>query len=469
MRKALPLLALLGLAACTVGPDYRLPDEAAINAPHAQGGFQAASSDAVSAAPVPDGWWRLYDDPRLDALEREALAANTDLRVAAANLARVQAAQREVEGHQEIQGSASFGAERAQLSGESFLVPEQLPSQWLGDGAIKIGYQLDLFGRLRRASEAARADTEAVVAAQELARITVAAEVARAYVDTCSAGHELSVAERQVELQSRANDITSRLTEAGRGSKIDVTRGEAQLEQVKAALPALRGRRQVALYRLAALTGKPPADFPRELENCTALPRIRRPIPVGDGAALLRRRPDIRQAERGLAAATARIGVATAALYPDITLGGQVGATGLLTDLGSPAAQEWAFGPLISWTFPLASEQARVEEADAAAKAALARFDGVVLNALKETESSLALYQRDLERNATLHAARDKAAEASAEADALFQAGRTPYLTGLLAQQTLTTSEQALAASDSQVSLDQVTLFLALGGGWPQD
>ena len=468
MKTALALLSALGLAACTLGPDYRLPGEAAVNAPRAQGNFTAATSQAVANAPVPEGWWRLYDDPRLDALEREALAANTDLRAAAANLARSQAVQREIEGRQDIQGGASFAADRAQLSGESYLVPEQLPSQWLGDGAIKIGYQLDLFGRLKRAAEAANADSEAVAAAQDLARISVAAEVARAYVEACSAGYELSVAERQVALQGRANDVTGRLTQAGRGSKIDVTRGEAQLEQARSALPGLRGRRQVALYKLAALTGKPPADYPKELEACAELPRIRRPIPIGDGAALLRRRPDIRQAERGLAAATARIGVATAALYPDITLGAQIGATGRLTDLGSPAAQEWGFGPLISWTFPLESEQARVEEADAAAKMALARFDGVVLNALRETESSLAVYQRDLERNAILHAARDKAAEASDEADSLYKAGRTPFLTGLLAQQTLTTSEQTLAASDSQVSLDQVSLFLALGGGWPQ-
>lgn len=469
MKTALSLLAVLGLAACTMGPDYHVPDEAAINAPHAQGTFQAATSEAVSAAPVPDGWWRLYDDPRLDTLEREALAANTDLRVAAANLARAQATYQEIEGHREVVGDAAFTAQRAQLSGESFLLNNQLPSAWLGAGSINIGYQLDLFGRLKRASEAANADAESVAAAQEVARITVAADVARAYVDACSAGYELDVAQRQVDLQQRANDVTNRLTDAGRGSKIDVTRGEAQLEQVKSALPSLRGRRQVALYRLAVLTGKPPVDYPKELEGCTELPRIRRAIPVGDGAALLRRRPDIRQAERGLAAATARIGVAIAALYPDVSLGGSVGVNGNLADVGRPADQTWSFGPLISWTFPLESEQARVEEADAATRAALAHFDGVVLNALRETESSLALYQRDLERNATLHAARDKAAEASAEADALYKGGRTPYLTGLLAQQTLTTSEQALAASDSQVSLDQVTLFLALGGGWPQE
>ena len=469
MKRLVPLAAALGLSACTLGPDYRLPDEATINTPHAQGGFNAATSEAVSNAAVPDGWWKLYDDPRLNALEQEALVTNTDLRVAAANLARAEATFREVDGRREIVGDASFAAVRTQQSGESYLVPGQLPSAWLGNGSVNIGYQLDLFGRLKRASEAAQADAEAVAAAQDLARITVAAEVTRAYVDACSAGYELSVAQRQVELQQRSNEVTSRLTNAGRDSKIDVTRGEAQLEQVKSSLPGLRGRRQVALYQLAVLTGKPPADFPKDLENCAALPRIRRPIPVGDGAALLRRRPDIRQAERGLAAATARIGVATAALYPDISLGASAGAIGNITDLGMPAAQTWSVGSLISWTFPLESEQARVEEADAGAKAALARFDGVVLNALRETESSLAVYQRDLERNAILRAARDKAAEASGEADALYQGGRTPYLSALLAQQTLTSSEQTLAASDSQVSLDQVTLFLALGGGWPQE
>lgn len=469
MKRLLSIISVLLLTACTeVGPDYHLPDEAAVNAPHVQGAFQEGAGKAVAQAPVPEGWWKLYDDPRLNALEEEALAANTDLRAAAANLARAQAVQREVEGRQDLQGGASFGAERARLSGESFLLPDALPAQTLGDGGVHIAYQLDLFGRLKRAAEAAQADSEMVAAAQETARISVAAEVARAYVEACAAGYELSAAQRQVDLQTRSNEVTRRLAEAGRGSKIDVTRGEAQLEQTRSALPGLLGRRQVALFKLAALTGKPPADYPKELETCSQLPRIDKPIPIGDGAALLKRRPDIREAERSLAAATARIGVATAALYPDITLGATAGATGLMTDLGKAAAQYWTLGGLISWTFPLESEQARVDEAGAAAKAALAHFDGVVLKALRETESSLAVYQRDLERNAILHAARDKAAEASAEADTLHKAGRTPYLTGLLAQQTLTTSEQSLAASDAQVSLDQVTLFLALGGGWPQ-
>lgn len=469
MKSILSIISALALAGCVkVGPDYHLPDEAAINAPRAQGALLGADGKNAILAPVPEGWWKLYDDPRLNALEEQALAANTDLRVAVANLARAQAAQREVEGRREIEGGAHFAAERTQLSGESYLLPVQLPSQNLGDGGVQIAYQIDLFGRLKRASEAAADDTEAVTAAQETARISVAAEVARAYVDGCAAGYELGVAQRQFDLQTRSNEVTLRLANAGRDSKIDVTRGEAQLEQVRSALPGLKGRRQVALYRLAALTGKPPADFPKELEGCDQLPRIQRAIPVGDGAALLKRRPDIRQAERTLAASTARIGVATAALYPDITIGGTAGATGLIGNLGQPAAQYWSMFGLISWTFPQESQQARVEEADAVSKAALAHFDGVVLNALRETESSLAVYQRDLERNAILRAARDKAAEASAQADALHKAGRTPYLTGLLAQQTLTSSEQALAASDSQVSLDQVTLFLALGGSWPQ-
>jgi outer membrane protein TolC len=193
---------------------------------------------------------------------------------------------------------------------------------------------------------------------------------------------------------------------------------------------------------------------------------LQRPLPVGDGAALLKRRPDVRQAERGLAGATARIGVATAALYPDVSLGLSVGSTGLLTQLTEASAGYWGLGSLISWTLPDASSHARVEGANATAAAALAHFDGVVLNALRETESSLTVYARDLQRNADLHAARDHLAEAADQAEGLFKAGRSPYLNGLSAKQALAQAEQGLAVSEDQISVDQVSLFLALGGGW---
>jgi len=465
MRTIAAFAALCLLAACTeVGPNYQAPDLTAA----APGNFLSADPKIAANAPVPDGWWRLYDDPLLNQLELDALKANLDLRVAAANLARARAMQKEVVGAQEIKAGADFGAERAQLSGQSYLLPVQLPSQYLGDGGIKVGYELDLFGRLKRAAEAASADREAAAAGVELAQIAVAAEVARAYGEACAASHELETAERVRALQQRAHEVTQQLASQGRDTAIEVTRAKAQLDQAEAALPQFRSRQRLALFRLAILIGKPPADYPKEAEACKLPPRLHRAIPVGDGAALLRRRPDVRQAERAIASATARIGVATAALYPDVQLGFTAGSTGLLTQLGEPSAEYWSLGTLISWRMPDSSAYARIEGADANAQAALARFQGVVLGALRETESSLTVYAHDLERNQALRAARDHAAEIADQTDRLYKAGRSPYLSGLNAQQGLAQAEQVLALSDDQISADQVSLFLALGGGWPQ-
>jgi multidrug efflux system outer membrane protein len=378
MKYLAPLVLLL--AACTeVGPDYQPPELAA------PGSFLSADAKTAANQPVPDGWWRLYDDPVLNQLELDALKANTDLRVASANLARAGAVQREVEGAQDIKAGADFGAERAQLSGQSYLVPVQLPSQYLGDGGIKVGYQLDLFGRLKRAAEAASADKDAATAGVELAQISVAAEVARAYVEACSAARELETAERVRSLQARTLEVTTQLANQGKDSVLEVTRAQANLAQSESSLPQFRARQRVALYRLALLTGRPPADYPRAVEACQQPPRLHRVIPVGDGAQLLRRRPDVRQAERAIAAATARIGVATAALYPDVMLGFTAGSTGLLSELGEPSAEYWSLGTLISWRMPDASAYARIDAAGAGAQAALARFDGVVLAALRET------------------------------------------------------------------------------------
>jgi NodT family efflux transporter outer membrane factor (OMF) lipoprotein len=460
---------LLALTACAaVGPDYRVPDRAAIKAPAANGGFLGAGSAAVSQAPVPDDWWRLYDDPTLNGLIEQALAANTDLRVAAANLARAEAVVSEAHAAGGLGAAVSGAAERSRESGEAYLLTQPLPVMNLADAGLTVSYQVDLMGRLRRASEAATADAAATQAALDAAKVTVAADVAGAYVDACAAGEALAVAERTIELQARGLQATERLTAAGRGSALDVTRARAQLDKARAATPSLQARRQADLYRLAVLTGRPPAQFPTAVGDCAAPPRLTQPIPVGDGAALLKRRPDVRQAERALAGATARIGVATAALYPTVSFGLGAGSTGLLADIGQPAANRWSLGSLISWTIPSGGERARVRQADAGSDAALARFDGVVLTALRETETSLSAYAHDLDRHATLTAARDEAATAEAQARRLRAAGRSPYLTGLDAQRTLAAAQSALADSDGQVAADQVKLFLALGGGWRQ-
>ena len=466
-RLLLAAASLLVLSACaTVGPNYKVPDAAKVNAASAQGPFLESKTPAVSQAPVPEGWWKLYDNPVLNGLVQEALTANTDLRVAAANLARAHAVSAEADDAGGFTTSASAAAIHSQESGEQYLLTEKLPVENLADVGIKVSYQVDLVGRIKRAAEAAHADADASQAALDLARVSVAADVARAYVEACSSGHELAVAQHSVDLQGRSLDVTNRLIAAGRGTSLDATRARALLDQSRAALPTFAAHRRAALYRLATLTGKPPAEFPKEVEPCVPPPQLSQPLPVGDGAALLKRRPDVRQAERGLAGATARIGVATAALYPNVSFGLGAGSTGLLADIGQPAANRWGLSSLISWTLPGEGEHARIRATEAGADAALARFDGTVLNALRETETSLTVYAHELDRNAALKLARDEAATAEAQAQRLYRAGKSPYLTGLDAQRTLATTEAALAASDAAVAADQVNLFLALGGGW---
>jgi outer membrane protein TolC len=190
-------------------------------------------------------------------------------------------------------------------------------------------------------------------------------------------------------------------------------------------------------------------------------------IPVGNGAALLRRRPDIRQAERTLAGATARIGVATADLYPSINLGLSAGSLGLTSGFGDANTWHYALGPLIRWSLPATSSaRTHIAQAEANTAGSLARFDSVVLNALRETESALTVYARELDRNASLKASRDQNALASRQADKLYKFGRADFLTKLDADRALAVAESAVAGSDAQLAADQVNLFLALGGGW---
>ena len=465
----LPLMLAAALAGCTtVGPDYQVPAGSVATRQSAQVPFAEAQEGVFQQNEVPGHWWRLYNDPTLDGLVEQALAANTDLRVASANLERAQAALRETQAQQQpslgVNASPTFG----HVSGIQELAPGiDPPNRWSYSAGASMSYQLDLFGQIRRAVEASSADAQSAQAAYDATRVTVAAETARAYANLCAAGMQLASAQHSVKVQQESLDAVSRLQRAGRGTALDVTRARSQLEQLQANLPPFQAQQRTALYRLAALTGKTPAEIPASLLQCAAAPKLAQTIPVGDGAQLLRRRPDIRQAERSLAAATARIGVATADLSPKITLGLSGASGGPAAMFGDRGTFSWSVGPLISWTLPnTGAVQARIAEAEANTRAAVARFDASVLNALRETESALVVYARQLDRDASLQAARDQAAVAASQARQLFQYGKTDYLTVLDAERTLATNESALAASQAELSNDQIAVFLALGGGW---
>jgi NodT family efflux transporter outer membrane factor (OMF) lipoprotein len=472
MNRFLPHLALTllaaSLAACTtVGPNYQVPHDAVVQRADANTPFLGARDAAFKSAPLPPQWWRLYQDPVLDGLIAQAFAANADLRVAAANLERVHAVVEEVEEKTRPEVEASLAPQYGRIAGASLGIPETLPKAGLYEGDVRVSYQVDMWGRIRRAIEAVEADQDAAQAASDLAHVTVAADTTRAYAEACAAGYQLNVAQGSIDLQQQFVKLTAERIRRGRGTALESSRAQAQFEQLRANLPPLEARRRVALYRLAVLTGAVPSQFPQAVARCATPPRVRAAIPVGDGAALLRRRPDIRQAERQLAGATARIGVATAELYPNISLGASFGGVGLNSQFNDANTWKFSLGPLISWNLPsTSSARAHIAQARAGTQGALARFDGVVLNALRETESALTIYARELDRNAALRAARDQSALAARQSARLYHVGRTDFLSQLDADRTLATAESALAVSDAQLAADQVQLFLALGGGW---
>lgn len=466
VRRVSPFFLVAILAGCTtVGPDYHVPETATGNAPGARGNF-LSGTQVANVDPLPDHWWRLYDDPVLDDLIAKALEANTDLRAADANLQRSLALLDARGASREVQGSLAAETSYAQRSAEAELQHVQPPSRQIYNSGIAVSYDLDLFGGLRRGIEAASANTEAAIAARDLVRINVAAETARAYADVCNSGFQLDVLGRSIALQEREVRLTGVLLRYGRAAPYELDRRKGALDSNKARLPRLAARQRNAVFRLAALQGRTPDQADMGLLDCRHPLVLADVLPVGDGQALLKRRPDIRMAERRLAASTARIGVETAALYPDIRLGAAAGSTGAATDFLSPLTNRFGFGPLISWTLNRHAARARIAAAQAQTSADLAGFDGVVVKALREVETALSSYAAAIDQQHSLKQARDEAARVAQRTTQLRRGGKIAELPALEAERDLIAAEQAVAESRAAINEDQITLFLALGGGW---
>jgi NodT family efflux transporter outer membrane factor (OMF) lipoprotein len=466
-RTACILLLAAGLGACTVGPDYKppTPPEGAL-AP-----IVPADAASETTAEPPDAWWRLYDDAAFDALIREAFANNDDIKSAEANLAAARAVLEGARAGLFPQTNINLGATygRDANANEILELNGQRPvTLWLFDDLLDISYELDLFGHVRRSIEAAGANAEATAAQRDAVKVTVAAETARAYAQLCTIGEQIAVARRSLDLVSREVEITDRRRIAGAGSEFELVRAQAVLEQTRSAIPPLEGQRRAAMFELAAILGRTPANLPPGVDACVRPPRLTALLPVGDGAALLKRRPDIRAADRHLAAAVAEIGVATADLYPRITLSGLYGGTSTSIDqLGTGNAVTWGVGPAMSWTFPIqAGPRARVRQSKAEAAAALSNFDHAVLQALKETAQALSIYTAELDHHAALVASQEKARRTFDLAHGQYAAGAVSNLDFLTSEQALVAADAVVAVSDTAIVQDQIAVFKALGGGW---
>lgn len=464
IRSLLPLLlGATALTACAAGPDYKAPATPTT----AAGAFIGAASPAVAQAPADPNWWRLYNDAVLTTLVQDALTANTDIRVAVARLERARA---------QLRGARSDKLPQTTLSANPTYSRQPairtLPGidreNWIVDGGLDVSYEVDLFGRVKRSIEAAKGDVGAAAGDADAIRVAVVADTVRAYVDATSSAERIAVARQTVNLLDSSIRITNARFEVGRSDRLDVIRVTALRDQQAALIPSLIADRDSALFRLATLTGRTPQDLPQTVRDQSKTPSLTQPVPVGDGRALLARRPDVRAAEQRVAADTARIGVATADLYPRITLGGSVGTTALGgSDIFGGGPFRWLLGPLINWAFPNnEANRARIAAARADTDGSLATFDGTVLRALEETETALTVYARALDRRETLRAAQDAADRAAKISRARQREGRIDFLTVLDAERTLADARADLATADRAVAFAQVDLFRALGGGW---
>jgi NodT family efflux transporter outer membrane factor (OMF) lipoprotein len=461
------VLALGTLTACKVGPDYHAPNPPA----GAEAPLVSASPALETSEPPPDDWWQLYHDARLDAFVQEAFNANRQLAAAEANFAAATAVVSAARAGLYPSTQASFGG----IYGRDVTTDEILELEghrpltvWLFEDLFEVGYQVDLFGKVRRSIEAAHANAESVQAARDALKVVVAAETARAFAQVCTLGEQLAVARHSHDVVAHEAQITVNRHEAGGASDYDVARAQALEAQARSAIAPLEGQRRAALFQLTALLGRAPANAPHELEDCVTAPTLNALIPIGDGSAMLKRRPDVRQAERQLAAATAQIGVATADLYPSIKLVGLYGGAATTTgELATNIGLAWGVGPSISWNFPnQALPRARIHQAKSSQAAALASFDGVVLEALKETEQALTLYSAALDYRQAVADAQERIHNAFGIAHEQFLAGAVSNLDLLTTEQTLISADAAVAASDAALVQDQIAVFKALGGGW---
>jgi NodT family efflux transporter outer membrane factor (OMF) lipoprotein len=460
---ALASLSALAVSACAVGPDY----VASPPSPASSGPFVSADRPVFTPSPLPADWWRLYNDPVLDGLVKDALSANTDLRQALARVERARASLRGARADRLPQTSISASATYNRLP-ESQAPAGAKREDWANDVGIGIAYEADLFGRVTRENEAARADLAATQADADAARVIVVADTTRAYADAASGAARLRIAHEIVDLLDRSLALTRKRYADGLENGLAVARIATLRDQRAAEIPALEAERRAALFRLATLTGRAPAELPPIAGERSVALEIDQPLPVGDGAQLLARRPDVRAAERRLAADTARIGVASADLYPRITFGASVGSTGPnLGDIFTGGPLRWLLGPLLSWAFPnQEGVRARIDAATADTHEALAAFDGTVLTALQETETALSAYAGAIDRRRALQSANEQAERAARIVRAQQREGTVNSLDRLDAERTLAEAKAQLAEQDAQVSRAQIDVFRALGGGW---
>jgi NodT family efflux transporter outer membrane factor (OMF) lipoprotein len=471
--KRLPLVRLLlflgSLTGCAVGPDYQMPR---LQLP-AQ--FAASPASEAKALVDPARWWKWLGDKRLDALVEQSVSANLDLQIALTRLQSVQ------EGEALTMGKAlpALGAAGAagQGSGSDVTrgrVPSLLTSADDSSQAARIhqlaGFDLDadldFFGRNRRAIEAAAADTAAAAEARNAVLVGIIAEMVRAYVDLRGFQSQLAVLDQDIRLAGESRDFVKIRFERGLTNELDLTLAEREVSVLTARKAPLEAERDASLSAIALLIGRSRGELPKDLAVAQPLPTLPNSVDPGQPLTLLRRRPDLRQAERQLAASTARIGVAISALFPQVNLGASGGAQ--FSRIGPAGAQSiWSFGPSVTWPLlDFGTIDAQIAIATLKSKEDLLRYRRVVVTAIRDVDIASANFAAQQDRLADLGAALSQAERAVALAKQRYERGLTDFLNVVDAERQEYVLEADLVATQQAAAEQFVALYLSLGGGW---
>jgi len=452
------LAAILTLSACAVGPDYRTPETAPAD-------IDRATAEDFDRSRFESAWWRQFEDPTLDTLVSQALSENRELRIAFARL-RAARSIRDDDANDHFPtvtagATAEYG--KAQQPGFS----EERSNIERYDLGLDMAWELDLFGRIQRRIEASEAQTEAAEAELYQLQVSLIAELVDAYGQLRGAQLRERIARENLNYQRDSHQLTEQLRDAGMGSELDVLRADARLAATEASLPQFQAAQSRARNRIATLLGQRADQLSVDLSP-RELPAIAKALPIGDPGELLRRRPDIRAAERQLAAATANVGVATADLFPRVSLSGFLGfIAGRGSQIGSSAAQAWGVAPSISWAaFDMGSVRARLRGAEADVEGALASYEQQVLLALEESENAFSDYARAQERLLSLLRQSSASRAAAQQAEIRYREGTVDFLVLLDAERERLAAEDAQAQAEVELYRGVVALYKALGGGW---
>jgi NodT family efflux transporter outer membrane factor (OMF) lipoprotein len=459
------VLMAMTLTGCAIGPSHRAPQFPLEPA------FREASGPVSTEPAAPPGaFWSALGDATLERLVGQAIAANPDIRMAEARIRGARAARFAATLDLLPTVTAVGGYTRQRLP--AVVVPGatgSLPDQSIWDAGLQLSWELDLFGRLRRGVQAQGA---LVASSEEDLRdiqVLLAAELASAYYELRGAEHRLATAQQNAENQRRTLTLTEERLAAGRGNALDTERARAQLSSTLAAIPSLEAAIAATQYRIGVLMGRPPASVVGELSTTAAAPTLPDSLAVPSPDSVILRRPDVRSAERLLAAQTALVGVATGDYLPRVLVGGSAGFTSATAgSLGDDGTRRYAVGPVISWPLlNLGRVKAGVDAAKAGQSEALARYEQVVLRALEEVETSLVTYRKAQERLDRLEEAAAASERAAELARLRFQEGASDFLAVLDAERTLLEAQDRRAVGRIEAHTSLVGVYRALGGNWP--